>query len=206
MRIRTKVLGLVTAVALVAGGSLAAAAPASANAKVSGSTTIAIDSAVAQALSGLGVALNATEGGKVKKGKLVFPVTGVGDGFISHKGQLQITKDGGLVAAGNNPMIEYPTDQPLTSAIIEVDVPGIGATGLFTVTGIKAKEKVKKNVKKKVRVTTGSITGTLTVDAAQAGLINALLGTTLLTDGMKLGTTKTIVKATAKCKNKKCTK
>ena len=209
MKMHKRLVGVIATVALVAGGSLAAAVPAQAdgNVKVRGKTQITLDSSVAQALAGLGVSIVATEGGKVKKGSLIFPVTGSGDGYIEHKGQLQITKDGGLVAAGNNPLIGYPTDQPLTTADISVDVPGIGVTSLFTVTNIKAsKPKVKVNKKKKTRTTVTTIRGTLTVSAGQAGLINTLLGTQLLTADMDLGKTKTVVQSIAKCKNKKCTK
>lgn len=209
MKMHKRLVGVIATVALVAGGSLAAAMPAQADGhtKTKGNTQITLDATVAGALSGLGVAIVATEGGKVKKGSLIFPVTETGDGYIAHKGQLQITKDGGLVAAGNNPMIGYPTDQPLTTADISVDVPGIGVTSLFTVTNIKAsKPKVKVNKKKKTRTTVTIIRGTLTVNAGQAGLINTLLGTQLLTADMELGKTKTVVQSIAKCKNKKCTK
>lgn len=207
MSIRTKLLGLTTAVALVAGASLAAAAPAAAaEPKVKGSTTITLDATVAGLLTSLGASLNATDGAKVKKGKLVFPVTGAGDGFISHKGQLQVITGSGVTPA-NNPLVGWPTDQPLITATMVVDVPGIGETSLFTLSDIKAgKAKVKVNKKKKTRTSTQIIRATLTVDAAQAGLLNLVLGTDLIADGTVLGKTSTKVVTIAKCANKKCTK
>lgn len=211
MSIRTKLLGLTTAVALVAGASLAAAAPATADdhaaaPKVKGSTTIVLDATVAGLLTSLGASLNATEGAKVKKGKLVFPVTGAGDGYISHKGQLQVITGSGVTPA-NNPLVGWPTDQPLITATMTVDVPGIGETSLFTLSDIKAsKAKVKVNKKKKTRTSTQIIRATLTVDAAQAGLLNLVLGTDLIADGTVLGKTTTKVVTIAKCANKKCTK
>ncbi len=207
MSIRTKILGLTTAVALVAGASLAAAAPATAaTPKVKGSTTITLDATVAGLLASLGASLGAGEGAKVKNGKLVFPVDGAGDGFISHKGQLQITTGTGTTVA-NNPLVGWPTDQPLVNATMVVDVPGIGETSLFTLSDIKAgKAKVKVNKKKKTRTSTQIIRATLTVDAAQAGLLSLVLGTDLITDGTVIGKTSTKVVTVAKCQNKKCTK
>lgn len=207
MSIRTKLLGLTTAVALVAGASLAAAAPAAAaEPKIKGSTTIVLDATVVGLLTQLGASIGAGEGAKAKGNKLIFPVDGAGDGYISHKGQLQITTATGG-ALGNNPMVEWPTDQPLETAIMEVDVPGIGVTSLFTLSDIKAsKAKVKVNKKKKIRTSTQIIRATLTVDAGQAGLLNLVLGTDLITAGMPLGKTTTKVVTIAKCANKKCTK
>ena len=207
MSIRTKILGLTTAVALVAGASLAAAAPATAaTPKVKGSTTITLDAAVAGLLASLGASLNATEGAKVKKGKLVFPVTGAGDGYISHKGQLQIITSNGTTGA-DNPMIEWPTDQPLETAILELEHPLLGPVALFTLSDIKAgKAKVKVNKKKKTRTSTQIIKATVTVDAGQAALLNGLLNTTLISDGQVFGKTMTKVVTVSKCQDKKCTK
>lgn len=207
MSIRAKVVSIVAAASLVAGAGLAVAAPAQANTKVQGNTKITIDAPIVAALASAGVSINAANGGRMKGRTLTFPVTRAGDGFIAHRGQLQFVRDGAVFAAGNNPMIEYPTDAPLTTAIIEVDVPGIGETSLFTVVNVKAaKPKVKIDKKKKERRTTTVIRGNLTVDAAQAGLINLLVGSDLLQANTPLGKTVTTVVTVAKCKNKACTR
>jgi hypothetical protein len=207
MSIRAKVVSIIAAASLVAGAGLAVAAPAQANTKAKGNTKITIDAPIVAALASAGVSINAADGGKMKGRTLTFPVTRIGDGFVAHKGQLQFVRDGAVFAAGNNPLLGYPTDVPLTTATITVDVPGLGATSLFTVVNVKAaKPKVKVDKKKKTRTTISIIRGNLTVDAGQAGLINLLVGSDLLQANTPLGKTVTKIVTVAKCKNKKCTR
>ena len=207
MNIRTKAVSIIAAAALTVGASMAVAAPAQAKSKVKGNTKITVDAAVVGALASVGVQIKAGEGGKSKGRTLTFPISGAGDGFIAHRGQLQIITDGAVTAAGNEPKIQYPTDVPLTTATIVVDVPGIGATSLFTIVNIKSsKPKVRIDKAKKTRTTIIVIRGSLTVDAGQAGLINLLVGSDLLQADAALGKTVTKTVTTAKCKNKACTR
>ena len=206
MSIRTRILGLTTAVALVAGASLAAAAPAIADTpKIKGTTTITFDSDVMGLLTHLGASISAGEGAKAKGSRLIFPVTGAEDYFVSHQGQLQITTSASTTTV-DNPVIEWFA-WPLYPATLQAVHPLFGSLSLFTVSDLTiGKAKVKVNKKKRTRTSTQVIKSVLTVNAGQAGVLNGVLGTTLISDGQVFGKTQTKVVTVAKCQNKKCTK
>jgi hypothetical protein len=208
MSIRAKVVSIVAAASLVAGAGLAVATPAQAKNKVQGNTQITLDKGVVAALSSAGLSVNVTKPGKAKGAKLTFPVTGVGDGFIQHKGTLEFVKDGQVAVSASDPIIEWPTDVPLSTAVVKVTT-ALGVLPLFDITNFKAtKPKTKVDKKKKERKTTTTYRGTLslTSDEFVVNTLNTILGSTLLVPGMKMGSIKTAAVVVAKCKNKACTR
>jgi hypothetical protein len=207
MSIRAKVISIVAAASLVAGAGLTVATPAQAKNHIKGNTKLSIDAPIISALASVGVSISTADGGSMKGRTLTFPITSVGDGFVGHRGQLQFIRDGAVFSTGANPLLKYTASGIVRSAIIEVYVPDLGATSLFTVVNFKAgKPKVKIDKKKKQRRTTTVIRGNLTVDAGQAGLINLLVGSDLLQADTPLGKTVTKIVNVAKCKNKACTR
>lgn len=211
MKFGKKLISLAAATALVAGVGLAAAAPASAvkNPKTGGMTTIKLDRGVASALAAQGISFNVINGGKASGPNLMFNVTGRTDGSISHSGTLQFLKNGTLALDASNPVIGWPTDQPLSTATITMSHPVLGELVVFNIKNFKeGKTKVSVNKKKKTRTATTIYTGIvhLTDNAGIVSAINGLLGTDLLQPDMRLGTISAKVVVSGKCANKACTR
>lgn len=209
MKFGKKLVSLAAATALVAGVGLAAAAPASAKAgKVGGSTTIAVSAATATQFQNAMVTLAITNGGKVAGRNLQFNVTSIGDGFVQHSGTLSFIKDGASVLDVSNPILGWPTDQPLSTATLAVTTPlGPDPVPVFNVKNFKSNTKVKVNKKKKTRTSTTIYRGNvhLSTIPVVADYLNGTLGTSFAPDA-NFGTIQTRVVVTAKCKNKACTR
>jgi hypothetical protein len=173
MNLSTKLISVAAAAALVAGAGAIAGAPAQAKPKVTGTTVISFDKALAPVVAGIVPVAPAKKTGT----QLSFPASKVTGNRVEHKGGIKI---GALEAS--NPVIIIDTEN--STAAINVTVAG-NALPLFTIKNLKIRTDNKKQ-----QVWQGFLHLTdnqLVVDA-----LNASVGQAVFTPDMGLGRIRTI--------------
>jgi hypothetical protein len=174
MNLGKKIISVAAGVALVAGAGIAAATPATAKTKYSGTTVISFKKELLPVVSGI----VAIEPAKTAGPRLSFPVTNVkGDG-VYHRGGIKI---GALEAT--NPVIIIDTEN--ATATINLTVAG-NALPLFTIKNFKPRKETKKQ-----QVWQGFLH--LTDNQVVVDALNGAIGQAAFTPDMGLGQIRTTI-------------
>jgi hypothetical protein len=173
MNLSTKLISVAAAAAFVAGAGAIAGAPAQAKPKVTGTTVISFDKALAPVVAGIVPVAPAKKTGT----QLSFPSTKVTGNRVEHKGAIKI---GGLVAS--NPVIIIDTES--STAAINVTLAG-NTLPLFTIKNFKIRSDTKKQ-----QVWQGFLH--LTDNQVIVDALNGAVGQAVFTSDMGLGQIRTI--------------
>ena len=175
MNLTKKIVSVAAGVALVAGMSAVAAAPAQAKTKYSGTTTITLNSTAAA----LFAAVVPVAPAKVNGAKISFPVTNVKGKTVEHKGGLTV---GALTVS--SPHIIIGADN---TAAVTVDAGLPVRVELFVLKNFKTTKKNKKQ-----EIWKGNVH--LTSNPVVVGALNQAAGADVFTADMPLGKINTTIK------------
>ena len=192
------VTSLVAGTALVAGLSLAGAAPAQSSGEVTpatGTTAISLDIGVVEALTGVGVAISVRNPASFNASKLAarFPVTGINEvnGAILHSGALVFARgsvENGTVVLGQ-PTLRPQEGHPIFRVTAKTVLGGenAGRLDVMRVTNVRVRERADGAI-----IATGIVR--LSADPAIANALNTTLGLTgVFEAGMTLGTARAVI-------------
>ncbi len=174
MNLGKKIISLAAGVALVAGVGVAAATPATAKTKYSGTTVISFKKELLPVVAGIVPVAPA----KVAGPRLSFPVTNVVGDSVEHSGGIKIGP-----TEAKNPIIVIGENN---TASITLEVVGLARAEIFVIKNFKVRKETKKQ-----QVWQGFLH--LTSNPAIVEALNASAGAAIFTPDMGLGQIRTTI-------------